>query len=498
MEANMNGTEILKPLSQVVYNKQYGKSKSTTLNVFLLTDGEVEALPIIDLVKKNNQAETRVYTLGIGEGCSQFLIKRLAEVGNGKYQFVSDNEDINAKVIDLLEDSLTPYLKEFTLQSNVNNIAQIIPNPESVVCLKKNQELTIQVLFSIDQQTDNLQFTLSCFDPQDQKPIKYEVSLNLHTSQENEYFHKLATHKFITFYEDSLNNGENDLNFIKINKQSIDDQDIINTSITHQILSKKTAFVCEVCELEDNFKQQKNQKVYITQNKRENNVQQEMQKCSLSSRQIPLSYMPRSRPMSNCFKKQSCVQEFACKKKLSISKVADPSSEDEEDESKEDIKCTKELKQRKCQKKNYECDKIEAMIQEDSEVRKKEKSRSREKQMRLRGSFHQEEDLPKQQITQVYKIEYEQVISYAKADGAFEYDQMFEQKLNFEGWKNEQNYPQNIWLTLLALLYLDQFCSQNRKSWQLVYQKGIQFLQKNGVNYKQIKEVYLQKQLVQI
>lgn len=54
MEANMNGTEILKPLSQVVYSKYYGKSKSTTLNVFLLTDGEVEAQPIIDLVKKNN------------------------------------------------------------------------------------------------------------------------------------------------------------------------------------------------------------------------------------------------------------------------------------------------------------------------------------------------------------------------------------------------------------------------------------------------------------
>lgn len=47
----------------------------------------------------------------------------MAEVGNGKYQIVSDREDINEKVIDLLEDSLTPYLQAFNLESNINNIA---------------------------------------------------------------------------------------------------------------------------------------------------------------------------------------------------------------------------------------------------------------------------------------------------------------------------------------------------------------------------------------
>jgi hypothetical protein len=34
-----------------------------------LTDGEVEAKPVLDLVKNNNRAETRIYSLGIGEGC---------------------------------------------------------------------------------------------------------------------------------------------------------------------------------------------------------------------------------------------------------------------------------------------------------------------------------------------------------------------------------------------------------------------------------------------
>lgn len=34
----------------------------------------------------------------------------MAEVGNGKYHF-ADNDDIDSKVIDLLDDSMAPYLK---------------------------------------------------------------------------------------------------------------------------------------------------------------------------------------------------------------------------------------------------------------------------------------------------------------------------------------------------------------------------------------------------
>lgn len=62
----------------------------------------------------------------------------MADVGNGRFHLASDTEDINSKIIDLLEDSLTPYLKAFKLDTNAINISSIIPNPESIVSLKKN------------------------------------------------------------------------------------------------------------------------------------------------------------------------------------------------------------------------------------------------------------------------------------------------------------------------------------------------------------------------
>ena len=72
------------------------------MNIFILTDGEVSPDPIVDLVRSMSKPDIKVYCLGIGEGCSKFLVEKVAWVGNGKFHFICDNEDLNSKVIDLL------------------------------------------------------------------------------------------------------------------------------------------------------------------------------------------------------------------------------------------------------------------------------------------------------------------------------------------------------------------------------------------------------------
>ena len=91
--------------------------------------------------------DIRVYTLGIGDGCSKYLVEKVAWVGNGKFHFIGDDEDLNSKVIDLLQDSITPYLENFKLIHNLKNPYCIVPNPESIICLRKNTSLTLQILF---------------------------------------------------------------------------------------------------------------------------------------------------------------------------------------------------------------------------------------------------------------------------------------------------------------------------------------------------------------
>ncbi|CAD8214183.1 unnamed protein product [Paramecium octaurelia] len=448
MQADMGGTEILTPLKKMVYNESYGTSKNTTLNVFLLTDGQDDADPIIKLVQSNNQAQTRIYTLGIGIGCSQYLIKSVAEVGNGKYQIVSDKEDINEKVIDLLEDSLTPYLQAFTLESNVVNVASIIPNPESIVCLKKNQELTIQVLFPKEQQYENLEFKINCFDPQNQKKIQYSVSLSLNQSQNNEYFHKLAAYKLITYYENSIKYNQQQLNFIKLNKENLDQKDIIDLSVQNQILCSKTAFVSNLCDLEDQFQQQ---------------VQSQRDQFDI---EIDLILKKSQQMLNDC--------ELLC----------------------QTLKCTNSETNKKSKssasccggggsQKNYD------RFSQISYIPEKQQQQTQFTQIQL-----QQQQQKKINIKQAGKIDndnltYEKLIAFALADGSFRIDQEMQQIINYKNLKNHQNLKADVWNTFLALLYLENYFSQFKKSWQLVYQKGISYLKQGGIDYKQKKIEYL-------
>ena len=57
--------------------------------VFVLTDGQVSNTEaVISLVEKNN-ANTRVFSLGIGSSVSHHLVEGLARAGKGTSQFVT-------------------------------------------------------------------------------------------------------------------------------------------------------------------------------------------------------------------------------------------------------------------------------------------------------------------------------------------------------------------------------------------------------------------------
>ncbi|CAK63501.1 unnamed protein product (macronuclear) [Paramecium tetraurelia] len=501
MKADMEGTNIYKPLQNKIYNSSYGRSKDTTLNVFLLTDGEDYADPIIELVKNNNRAETRIYTLGIGEGCSIYLIKRVAEVGNGKFHIVGDNEDINEKVIDLLEDSLTPYLQNFKLETNVKEVYSIIPNPESIVSLKKNQELTIQILFSNEQELENIEFSMHCYNPQDKQPIKYSVNLNLNQSQDNEYFHKLAAHKFITYYDNAIKYGEQQVNFIKLNKQFLKDEDIVSLSIENQILSNKTAFVCEVCVLEDQFKQQDRSKVKIIKihpvvNRYTEETQQ--QRMSLNNPPLYCKKLPFQQ------QKLKSIQQFNQLKLPFLKQFV-----------RKDQKQTPQLglmgKNYQKQEPMLECFGNQMQTPYQTSAQRANISFPIEllgiqisQSINMSQSSLPQIALPKQNqkslenqsnqqlllISQDKNNDptYENLMNFAQVDGRFKINKDIQMKVNYLNLSNQQGLKADVWNTLLILLYLENFCRQFKKSWQLIYLKGVQYLLQNGINYKQKKQ----------
>ena len=65
----------------------------------------------------------RVFAFGVGDDCDKELIENSADAGKGNSYFVSDNNlaDLRSYVIDALQKSSEPLLKNCSLDFNYNN-----------------------------------------------------------------------------------------------------------------------------------------------------------------------------------------------------------------------------------------------------------------------------------------------------------------------------------------------------------------------------------------
>ncbi|XP_055369708.1 von Willebrand factor A domain-containing protein 5A-like isoform X2 [Betta splendens] len=125
VQANLGGTEILSPL-QHIYSQPCITNQPRQLFVF--TDGEVgNTKKVIDLVKKNSGSH-RCFSFGIGEGASSALINGLAKEGGGHAQFITGTDKMEPKVMQSLR---------FALQTVVENISVTwdLPKEASVTVL---------------------------------------------------------------------------------------------------------------------------------------------------------------------------------------------------------------------------------------------------------------------------------------------------------------------------------------------------------------------------
>ncbi|XP_050925170.1 von Willebrand factor A domain-containing protein 5A isoform X2 [Lates calcarifer] len=112
MDANLGGTEILEPLKHI-YSQPCIPSQPRQLFVF--TDGEVcNTKDVINLVKKNSGSH-RCFSFGIGEGSSSALINGLAKEGGGHAQFITGTDRMQPKVMQSLRFALQPAVVDISV-----------------------------------------------------------------------------------------------------------------------------------------------------------------------------------------------------------------------------------------------------------------------------------------------------------------------------------------------------------------------------------------------
>lgn len=114
-------------------------------DIFIITDGIVNKQEEIVRMIKINKEFIRIFALGVGKENNYEFLDEIAEITNGKSIFVYKNEDIQKKVSELLDLSLTSVSKNAEIQIEGEKeiqISSLLPNNVKHVFIRKSQEIT--------------------------------------------------------------------------------------------------------------------------------------------------------------------------------------------------------------------------------------------------------------------------------------------------------------------------------------------------------------------
>lgn len=240
--ADMGGTEIMAPLT-VIFKTQ--TIANYPKQIFLLTDGDVDNTDKIIKLVKDNTHFARMHTIGVGNGASPALIKGCAEKGKGKHIFIQDEENVAAKIIQLLQASLSPVLTNFSFAYDSKMVEAVIPNPSEMPYVLKDEPVSIYVIFK-PEAAGSFDFRVSFLNSATNSSFFSTSTVELAGGHEFPFVNKLAHFKALTILADSLADASDKKLRSDIALSQVGDLEsyIIEQSIKHQVLSRLTAFVC--------------------------------------------------------------------------------------------------------------------------------------------------------------------------------------------------------------------------------------------------------------
>ena len=225
--ADMGGTEIknaLNYINDLLKNNTNSESFRKT-RVFILTDGAVwntEAC-LEEVRKGRDKFGIRYFSLGIGNGCDEALIRGISKEGCGECEIVKNEDDLADNVIYLLESSMKPCVENFKItfekedDYQFNNINDVYYSN-----IDFDRNIDIYCLIKGDNK-------LICSFDLLGKHYEFSTDIDTKNAIENDILHKIVSNYLI----------ENNKYSEETNK---------NLSKKYQILSKYTAFYCLIKE----------------------------------------------------------------------------------------------------------------------------------------------------------------------------------------------------------------------------------------------------------
>ena len=512
LKADLGGTDISSPLKEIFNSKDYDNIYLGR-NLFILTDGEVdnreECLELISL----NCEKFKVHAIGIGSSFDKKLIQNAGIQGKGSYHFVNNVSDVNSIIIQ----SLSKCLRKYLLNSKLS-LDKIKPEYEF---LPKNN-------FIYPDEILNYYFILK-------GKNKYEnIQINFESFKINEKY--IFSDEKIIKENDGEIIGQIIIGNILKNTNNLDENLEIKLSKNYQILSKKTSLfavaegqeVNKMAEFKQVKKREKPKFDYANIKMKYAARDEEEEFDIKESKKKSYSNSNNNRVFGNLRKNMAPRYEMDClgaapdsdsednidycmaaPKKVrkyndDVDALENNAEEDDADEGDafkgvalegnayEDYDYEDDVKMKKCK---IESSNFKESLEDNLFMDKKMEIEKVENKKNIDAFEHGKKDKEKEKIEFNNK---ELILTQDIFDGCWNLNPQTnllieKQKIIYEKIEKiakEKNFDkEEIKVTLLVLYYLETDSSINKIEYSLIAKKGINYLEKNGINFEEILSI---------
>lgn len=127
--ADWGNVPDLTPALKKAFRKERKAASSGPRQVILLTGGHIEEASALSHLIVKQAGAVRLFTVGIGEGANDAVLKRLAEIGHGRYIPIHSETNIPNRLAGLFSRLEQPVLTDLKVAWTVGAVARARPDP---------------------------------------------------------------------------------------------------------------------------------------------------------------------------------------------------------------------------------------------------------------------------------------------------------------------------------------------------------------------------------
>lgn len=221
------GTEMYRPLSQaLMMAKNSEQSAQAIRQVVFITDGavanEFELMQLLD----GAQGNFRLFTVGIGAAPNGYFMKKAAQFGRGSYVFIQNSHDVQTRMSGLMSKISQPVISNISLMFDNQIPQQIAVYPKKITDLYLGEPMQVAIKSTLPISSVQILG--------DSATQPWYQQLIIDDSQSAQGISTIWARRKIEDLLDGLVMGDD--------KEQVKQQ-VIATSINHQIISPYTSFI---------------------------------------------------------------------------------------------------------------------------------------------------------------------------------------------------------------------------------------------------------------